>query len=200
MNEADDNFWGIFQSDETFGVVPYKFRTFLHRETPPADFMQSMAYYAHGYQYAFERLVMIALKLWPNAEYLRMPTFFLARHAAELNLKEVIQQCSAANGTPDLASDQHRLLKLWEKAQQHVAQAGYSADDEWSEHCGKLIQHLDEMDPNGQRFRYPGDNAGKPFDYTRVELQELARAHAHITLWCEAVTDMLHEAGQNFHG
>jgi hypothetical protein len=55
------------------------------------------------------------------------------------------------------------------------------------------------MDPDGQRFRYPGDNAGRPFEYTRVEFQELAKAHAHISLWCDGVTDMLHEAGQDFY-
>lgn len=116
MSSEDDNFWGMFQNDEAFGAVPYGFRALLRRETSPADFMQSIGYYAHGYDHAFERLVMVALRLWPNAEYLRMPTFFLARHAAELNLKEVVHQCSAANGALDLASDEHKLLKLWERA------------------------------------------------------------------------------------
>ena len=199
MSNKDDDFWTMFQGDDAPGAVPHKFRKFLHRETSSADFMQTTAYYAYGYTRAFERLVMIALRQWPNAEYLRMPTFFLARHAAELNLKGVVQQFSAANGAPDLASGQHRLLKLWAKARGHVAQAGWPTDDDWSRYCGKLIQHLDYMDPNGQRFRYPGDNAGKAFDYTRIEFQELARAHAHITLWCEAATDTLNESGQDFH-
>jgi hypothetical protein len=199
MNGNEDNFWEHFPGDNDLSAVPIKFRKFLHRDTPPATFMQTMSYYAHGYKQAFERLVMIALRLWPNAEYLRLPTFFLARHAAELSLKEVIQQCSAANGILDLASDEHKLVKLWELAKRHATQAGYPTDDEWSDYCGKLIQHLDEMDPNGQRFRYPGDNTGQPFDYTRVELQHLARAHAHITLWCEAITDMLHESDQDFY-
>jgi hypothetical protein len=130
MNCDDDNFWEAFQTDDNFGVVPIKFRKFLHREKAPADYMQSMDYYAHGYNHAFERMVMIVLRLWPQAEYLRMPTFFLARHAAELNLKEVIQQCSTANGVLDLASDEHRLVKLWDRTIHHVAQAGWPTDDE----------------------------------------------------------------------
>lgn len=199
MDRNEDNFWEHFPGDNDLGADPIKFRTFLHRGTPPAEFMQSMDYYAHGYNHAFERLVMITLRLWPNAEYLRMPTFFLARHAAELNLKGVIQQYSAVNGPLDLASDEHRLVKLWERAKQHVAQAGCPTDDAWSNHCGKLIKHLHDMDPNGQRFRYPGDNNGKPFEYTRVEFQELAKAHAHITLWCDAATETLHESGQDFY-
>jgi len=195
MDCNEDDFWGMLQKDGDLGLVPVPFRKFLHREQPPADFMQTMGYYAHGYKSAFERMVMIALRLWPNAEYLRMPTFFLARHAAELNLKEVIQTCSAANGALDLAADIHSLQKLWERAKQHASQAGISVNDDWSDYCGHLIAHLDEMDGNGQRFRYPGNNAGKPFEYTRVEFVELAKAHANITLWCEAMTDTLHENG-----
>jgi N-acetyl-beta-hexosaminidase len=182
MAEIPD-FWSSLDFDDD---VPEKFRKFLHHDKSPATWAQTTAYYAHAYSYAFERLIMIAIDMWPQAEYLRMPAFFLARHSAELHLKEVIKQFSAANGQDYDAADIHSLVTLWNKANAQLRLAGWPTQDEdtFSKYCGQLIQHMHDNDPSGQRFRYPEDNAGKLFDTTLVEFQELAKAHASITLWC----------------
>jgi hypothetical protein len=179
------DFWSSYIPDD---AVPQQVRRFLHRDEHIGSWGQTTAYYAHAYANAFERLVMVALGIYPRSEYLRLPLFFLARHSAELHLKEVIQEYSAATGLPYEAAKIHSLVTLWNKVK--ILVQGMH-DDEWSAHVGKLICHLHDFDPDGQRFRYPEDNAGKPFDGTRVELERLAHAHGSITLWCEAVCDML---------
>jgi hypothetical protein len=130
---------------------------------------------------------MEAINIWPRSEYLRLPLFFLARHAAELHLKQVIQEYSPVTGGPSDVTG-HSLVALWNKA---ARLAQIPPDDHWSAHVGRLIQHLHDFDPDGQRFRYPDDIVGKPFDGTRVELERLAHAHGNVTLWCEGACDML---------
>ncbi len=190
MTDISD-FWSSYVFDDE---IPDHLRHFLKVDKSANSWAQTTGYYAHGYAYAFERLIMIAISMWPNAEYLRMPVFFLARHAAELHLKDVIREFSAVNGTPDIASNEHRLVPLWTRATAQILAAGYPVDDDWSLHVGKLIQHMHDFDPSGQRFRYPEDNTGKQFARTLVELKDLGGAHAAITLWCEAAIDMLQAA------
>lgn len=187
MSDIPD-FWSSFVGYD----FPTKFQKFVHPDKHSTVWAQTTGYYAHGYSYAFERLIMIAIDMWPKAEYLRMPTFYLARHSAELHLKEVIKEYSAANGVEYDAAGEHSLMALWNKVISQLMQAGWSTDgDEWTAYCGKLIQHLHDFDPNGQRFRYPESNDGLPFGGTRVELEKLAIAHASITSWCEGACDTL---------
>jgi hypothetical protein len=84
-----------------------------------------------------------------------------------------------------------RLITLWNEAKKQVAWRNTPAEDAWSTHVGRLIQHLHDFDPDGQRFRYPEDNKGRPFHQTRIELEQLAKAHGNITLWCGAAGDIL---------
>lgn len=188
MTENPD-FWSLYIPDDD---IPRRVRRFLHRDEQIASWGQTTAYYAHAYANAFERLVMEALSIYPRSEYLRLPLFFLARHSAELHLKEVVRDYSLSAGLPYEAAKVHSLVTLWNMANKLVP---IVPEDGWSAHVGKLIHHFHNFDPDGQRFRYPEDNDGKPFDGTRVELERLAHAHGSITLWCEGVCDML-QAGQ----
>lgn len=179
------DFWSSYEPDDS---IPPSVRKFLHRDQNLGAWGQTTGYYAHAYANAFERLVTEAIRIWPQSEYLRLPLFFLARHAAELHLKQVIQEYAAATGNPSDATG-HSLVALWNKAAKLVQ---VPQGDDWSAHIGRLIQHLHDFDPDGQRFRYPEDIVGTPFDGTRVELERLAHAHGSITLWCEGACDMLH--------
>ena len=184
MAEAQD-FWSSYVPDDT---APSNVRKFLHRDSRNPTYGQTTGHYAYAYAGAFERLVTVAISTYPQADYLRLPLFFLARHAAELHLKEVIQDYCTASGVPYDAAGVHSLMTLWNRATNLVR---IPLEDEWSAHVGRLIQHMHDFDPNGQRFRYPDDNDGEPFQHTRVELVSLADAHATITLWCEGAIDYL---------
>lgn len=85
----------------------------------------------------------------------------------------------------------HGLLDLWMQFLGVVEAAGFAIDDDWTGHCGKVVKHLHDFDPTGERFRYPANLAGVPFKYTRVEAEGLAKAQAHVFGYCDATLDMV---------
>lgn len=182
--------------EKDFDLVSPKFRPFLRHERPPASWTQTTAFYAYGYRSAFEEIVVSLIRQWPNHDYLLMPAFNLARHSVELHLKEVIARYSETTGIEADTSRRHDLLRLWKLAYVAVdTGVGISSADSWTLYCSQLVKHMHDIDPNGQKFRYPHDNNGKVHQYTRIELIDLAKAHWHITNWCDACTDTL-DAGQ----
>lgn len=184
MAEIQD-FWSSYVPDDT---APNSVRRFLHRDNHNPAYGQTIGHYAYAYARAFERLMVTAISGYPQADYLRLPLFFLARHTAELHLKEVIQEFCTARGESYDVAGTHSLITLWNRA---TSLLSIPPDDEWSANVGRLLQHMHDFDPKGQRFRYPDDNDGVPFQHTRVELERLADAHATITLWCEGAIDLL---------
>src|SRR5580658_7708156 len=90
--------------------------------------------------------------------------------------------------------DGHSLTGLWNQFKNLIKKSGFLNGDELTPYCEKLINHINESDPDGERFRYPSSKAGDVFAYTRIELEELVRAHYLITLYCGACGDMLSES------
>jgi hypothetical protein len=103
-----------------------------------------------------------------------------------------------AGKAPSIAG--HSLAQLWNELLRQFAAAGFGIDDEWTVYCGKLVQHLHEVDPDGERFRYPTSRKAVPFEYTRVGLEGLAVAHWHIGMLCDGATEMLDALGRQARG
>jgi hypothetical protein len=183
------DYFGIIDDSE-LERIPDRIRRFLFCEQAPSNATQSLAFYAYGYTRAFEQLVDVALQRWPSGDYMRMPLFFLARHSLELHLKEAIRLFSMVD---EVKFSDHRLAKLWTQLLVAIKSNGYETGDEYADYCGKLINHIHEADPSGERFRYPISTSGIEFEYTRVELEGLVRAHFHITNYCEGSILMLKE-------
>jgi hypothetical protein len=118
-----------------------------------------------------------------------MPLFLLARHSIELHLKDTIREYAKTDDMPaDLGT--HNLMWLWNQLGTYMERYGIPADDEWGVYCDKLLNHIHEVDPDGERFRYPTARDGAPFEITRVELEGLVRAHWHITMYCDGCANM----------
>lgn len=183
-------YWSLFEKDEVH-EPPSKLIRFLHQEPPPAVWTQTLGLYAHGYDAAFDRLVMMAIEVWPRMDYLQFPIFLLARHSIELHLKKVIADVSAHNGTPADPVANHGLLALWDFAFAQLKKARAPIDLASTAECRKVVEHLHEADPDGQRFRYPHSLSGTAFQYNRVELEKFAKAYAHVIYWCEDAVDWL---------
>ena len=169
---------------------PGKLRKFLFREEAPSGNTQTRSFYAYGYARAFEQLAETALQRWPGGGHTPMPLFFLARHSIELHLKDAIEhygRCSTLE--PELSS--HNIARLWNHLQAQIQHAGFPTDDDWTRYCNKLVHHIHEVDPDGERFRYPSNVQGVEFEFTRVELEGLQKAHFHITGYCDAAASMV---------
>jgi hypothetical protein len=127
---------------------------------------------------------------WPGRDFLAMPLFYLARHSIELHLKEAILFYAEHNPRqPDLEG--HRLMSLWNQLQEYMRGVGYNKEDEWTSYCAKLLNHINETDPDGEHFRYPESKSGMSFTATAIELEGLVKAHWHICMYCGAATSML---------
>jgi hypothetical protein len=91
-----------------------------------------------------------ALQNWPGGGYMPMPLFFLARHSIESQgshrgVRSLLTACTGA--------DRPQPGRLWNHLQKQIETAGFPNDDDWTRN--KLIHHIHEIDPDGERFRYP---------------------------------------------
>jgi hypothetical protein len=188
----ENDLLNIIEEIESFSI-PKKFARFLYREEPPSTADNTTNLYAFSYERAFEELTSAARAHWHNG-ILRAPLFYLARHSIELHLKSAIEDFANYTGE-DIKDCGHNLLDLWRELQRlQFDVAGLPGKgDEWGTHVEKLINHIHAIDPTGEAFRYPENRAGKKFDYTRVELDGLVKAHHHITSYCSASMDYLSE-------
>jgi hypothetical protein len=185
----EKTFLEILQESE-LPHVPPTVRHFLFREDAPPSSPQSWEFFSFGYGRAFEVMMEVALERWPEGDYLRMPLFFLCRHSLELRLKSAIREY-ADQSTPAVEMLGHGLVGLWKNLLTQIDRAGFPTDDDWTGYCGKLVDHVDQADPGGEHFRYPSNRVDDPLEYTRVELIGLAKAHFHITCYCDASVSML---------
>lgn len=67
------DFWSSYEPDET---VPASVKKFLHRDTRNPTYGQTTGHYAYAYAGAFERLIMVAIQAWPQAELPSPPGVF----------------------------------------------------------------------------------------------------------------------------
>ncbi len=72
-----------------------------------------------------------------------------------------------------------------------IEAAGLETNDEWISYCTKLVNHMHEVDPDGERFRFPSNTSGVPFQFPRVELDGLAEAHERIVMVCDCAMTAL---------
>lgn len=169
--------------------IPNKMRRFLEADSDQSMGESTWGYFAYGFSAGFEQLAEQAWKQWPRREYLRLPVLYLCRHSIELAMKAAIADC-ARHTASICVTEGHNLHSLWNELLKQISYGGFPTDDDWTRHCGRLISHIHDFDPNGERFRYPADKAGSPFGLTQVEFGELLKAHWHTKSYCEAVISM----------
>ncbi|MCA0035062.1 hypothetical protein [Mesorhizobium sp. B263B2A] len=174
-------------SDE-LDAIPGKLKKFLQSHPNGPEYNKTWEYFASAYSRIFDKLATEALANWPSSEVAHEVLFYLCRHSLELSLKNAILGCSEPE-LPDLNG--HSLLQLWSRLQALVRDHGFTSDEDWTNHCGRLIQHIHDVDPDGERFRYPTDKDHKRFLFTKMDLEGLAVAHWHIGMVAEANVEMV---------
>ena len=178
--------------------IPTKMKTFLRRERAPSSFEKTWENFEGAYGRAFDKLAEDALGNWSDGQ-LALPLAFLCRHSIELSIKGAIVAYAESAGEAPLIEG-HSLAQLWGELLRQIQAAGFIIDDEWTVYCGKLVQHLHDVDPDGERFRYPTSRKGIAFDYTEVDLRGLAVAHWHVGMLCDGAIGMLDALGRQSAG
>jgi hypothetical protein len=141
------------------------------------------------YSLAFDELARKAYEPGHRVSNLSIPLFFLARHSIELALKSAILEYAETDETIP-KTDGHDLVVLWNELSGCMERWGCPATDDWGVIVAKQIADIQEVDPKGDRFRYPTDIKGKRFELTHIELEGLVRAQNSITTYLDACATM----------
>ena len=86
------------------------------------------------------------------------PICFDFRHAVELYIKYVITDLAKAKGTDHKFHAKHTLLKNWKVAKHLLKEIETTEEDMVL--FDKVVASIEEVDPNGQIFRYPENIKG----------------------------------------
>jgi hypothetical protein len=163
---------------------------FVHKDSDINSYNNTWEFVAYSYERAFQEL---ARKVFEEGRHrvsnLSSPLFFLARHSVELAIKSTIDEYAKTDEKkPDLTG--HHLLELWDQLAGYMDRWGVPADDDWGRIVRQQIAHMQEVDPKGDRFRYPLDIKGRPFEPQWVEIEGLIRAHNGITTYLDGSATM----------
>jgi hypothetical protein len=163
---------------------------YIHKDSGINTYVSTWEYVSYSYGRAFNEL---ARKVFEEGRReggnLWMPLFFLARHSIELDLKStIVEYANTDYLKPDLTG--HNLLRLWDQLAGYMGRWGVPADDDWGRLVRQLILDIQEVDPRADRFRYPIDFRGKPFQPKWVEIEGLIRAHNSITMYLDGSATM----------
>lgn len=167
---------------------PSKIQKFIHVDKG-GHWRSGWGHISWEYNRAFEALAKKALEGRKGGDPFSYPLFYLARHSIELSLKAtILEYAETDEKKPSL--DGHGLLHLWNELGGYLERWGVPNSDEWGAHVHRLIGHLHESDPDGERYRYPSNRRGKEFKPTYVEIEGLIRAHWHITMYLDGCSEM----------
>ncbi|MCQ2005854.1 hypothetical protein [Rhizobium sp. NRK18] len=173
--------------------VPKEIQPFVkEKDWPSADpFAQTWMNYSSIYSHAVDVMAQRVISGHWYDKNLIIPLLYVVRHSIELSLKYAISHVAAYTSLPTNTQG-HNLLVLFDHLQKQYMQAtGLPTDDEWTAFCRKLIIHIAEFDPGGDRFRYPSNNRGDTFTEADVDMEGLLKAHAHLTGWATATVAVL---------
>jgi hypothetical protein len=149
------------------------------------EITMTMSYMAYAYGKGFTEYAARALDDWPKRDYIIQPMVYLARHSMELYLKWAINEYQDYLGDFSEKTDHHGLIKLWNSLIKLMEKAGAPTDTDYSKHCLQLLKHINETDPDGEQFRYPHNKKGETFELAKVDLEELVKAHYHVSTYAE---------------
>jgi hypothetical protein len=179
---------------EELDNLPSDVKRFINKRGSQGEYAKTLEYYTGAYGLAFDKLAAQELEGWAGRSQLAEPLFFLCRHSIELSIKAAIREYSEPQRR---IAEGHSLIQLWRELITLIDNADLGdGSDDWTVYCEKLIKHIHDADPDGERFRYPSDKGGQVFELTRFELEGLAVAHWHIGMYCDGSIGMLQDLGR----
>ncbi|WP_020695433.1 hypothetical protein [Reyranella massiliensis] len=142
----------------------------------------------YGYQRAAETLIQHVLEhgAYSGRTFLH-PILYLHRHSIELRLKRLV---STYGG--EWPKTQHSIAKVWTKAKEVIDQNLAIACDDLE----RLLFELDQIDPDGQTFRYTSNRQGEPINIpiAEVDIRHFQNKMEEIDIALSGLEDMLEQA------
>jgi hypothetical protein len=181
-----DPFEDFYDEIDNFGS---EFSKFIHPREFTERYDGTWTYFAFTYERAFEQLARKAYDDGIRGMHLIEPLFFLAHHSMELALKATISEFAQIDEVPPQLTG-HRLLDLWDQLYDVMERYGSPPNDHWGIKCRGLVAHIHEIDPEGDRYRYPSNRKGKEYAGTEVDIAGLIKAHGHVTTYLDACRSM----------
>jgi hypothetical protein len=123
--------------------------------------------YARGYRIGAQALAQQVLQEEWFLDFLVFPIAYLYRHHVELMLKQLTLTAAFLVNQPLSAAEKkevtsrHHLQKLWEIFRPRL-KAAYELPAQDLEGIDSYIRQLDQVDPDGQSFRYAISTKGDP--------------------------------------
>jgi hypothetical protein len=152
--------------------------------------------YNQGYINAGDILSKYVMEKSSHQDDLIYPISFLYRQSIELRLKEIIilwHKLPANNLSKNFRN--HNLKKLWCVCKNILNQVGLRDTDKiLMNHIEKYLQEYWTIDDNGEVFRYPYKNDGKPSlseQYTVLSIQNLFEKMQEINLFLDGCLDYI---------
>jgi hypothetical protein len=170
------------------------------KQGDPDEVTMTMSYMAYAYGRGFTDYAERALDDWPKKDYIIQPMVYLARHSMELSLKWAIEEYEEYLGDYSEETDHHGLIRLWNSLIKLMEKAGAPTDAKFSAHCLRLLNHIHETDPDGEQFRYPHNKAGEKFELTKVDLEELVKAHHLVSTYAEGAVMTIPDLAEEENG
>lgn len=134
---------------------------------------------SYSFQRGFEAMWDLARA--DHTGLLHRPLLVLWRQSVELAIKSaVLEIAGRIDGRPD-----HNLQALFQQLLQVRAASGCCDDDDLARDVQAMVTLVQSFDPFADRFRYPAEKGGKPYEGFDVNLDELFQAHWIIVTWCE---------------
>lgn len=145
--------------------------------------------FARGYFEAGDRLVASLQENPFEVDLLVYPIVMVYRHGIEAALKHLAKILPGLCGEPVQVRKTHKLLDNWNPIRRHLAQLGTDRDD--LKRVDELLTNLVQIDPDGERFRYPESKDGAPhLDGTSlINLGVVAEEMGFLKIFFEGTCD-----------
>ena len=146
--------------------------------------------YCEGYLKAARVLANHALVHEYDRDILLFPIAFLYRHHIELSLKDLIQTAHlVASGQPR-NSEGHVLVDLWGDLKKLLGQLDESPRRNDLDAVKAYIRQLEQVDKQGQAFRYATSTKGKPHlrEFNVLDIRVFSEAMERLASYLSGVS------------
>jgi hypothetical protein len=147
--------------------------------------------FAYSYGHAFHALAEAVLPEWPKRNILVLPAVYSARQSMELWLKAAIVDYESILGEHYDETQNHSLTKLWIRLSELVGRIQGGANETHAAYCLNFIGQFDEIDPDGERCRFPYPNWPPSFELSKTQFENLIKVHWQVHTYADASMELI---------